>query len=351
MIPVRYRLRRSLEKNLPPITAAALGRLPGFVYGRGLGNALPVFVYHAADRSFEDDLRFLRAGGYRTAGIADIEAYLATGRPHVPRTVVLTFDDGDVSLTSVAAPLLHAYGFRAVAFVVSGLVPDESDRGLSGWRELRAAVAQRTLEIGPHSLFHHQVPVAPQVIGVVDATTPTGFRANVPVPRMRGDAVIAPGTPILRGRPRYLTRAAFRPLDEALRDWVEAGRPAVLAGERETQAEAERAIVDDMSRAQALIRERCPNSGHAHLCYPWYAGDEWTDRLAGRAGVKCVYAGVERPTRLAARGRPPRLQRLSSNFLRCLPGPGRVALPSVLARTLAAGLSRRRRGVEYQYVA
>ena len=351
MIPVRYRLQRSLEKNLPPITAAALGRLPGFVYGRGLGDCLPVFVYHAVDRSFEDDLRYLRAGGYRAAGIGDIESYLATGRPHVPRTVALTFDDGDLSLTKVAAPLLHAYGFRAIGFVVSGLVPDESDGRLSGWRELRAAVAQGTLEIGAHSLFHHHVPVSPQVIGTVDATTSADFRANIPVARMQGNAAIAPGMPILRGRPRYMTRAAFRPADQTAEAWVDAGRPTILAGDRETQAEAEHAIIDDMAQAQDRIRDRCPNPAQAHLCYPWYAGDEWTDRLAARAGVRCVYAGVERPTRLAGGDRPPRFQRLASGFLRCLPGPGRVALPSVLARNLVAGLSGRRRGIQYQYVA
>jgi hypothetical protein len=351
MIPVRYRFQRSLEKNLPPIAAAALGRLPRFVYGRDLGSSLPVFVYHAVDRSFEDDLRYLRAGGYRTAGIAEIESFLATGRPHVPRTVVLTFDDGDVSLTSVAAPLLHAYGFRAIGFVVSGLVPDRSDGELSGWQELRAAVAQGSLEIGPHSLFHHHVPVSSQVIGTVDATTPTGFRANIPIPRVTGDAAITPGMPILRGRPRYLTRTAFRPDAAAVREWTAAGKPAHLAGDRETDLEAERAIIDDMTRAQAVIAERCPNRGQHHLCYPWYAGDEWTDRLAGRAGVRCVYAGVERPTRLGTAEPPPRLQRLSSNFLRCLPGPGRVALPGVIARSLAEGFSRRQRRVQYQYVA
>ena len=52
MIPLRYRIQRSLEKNLPPLTSALLGRLPRFAYGGALGDALPVFVYHAVDEAF-----------------------------------------------------------------------------------------------------------------------------------------------------------------------------------------------------------------------------------------------------------------------------------------------------------
>ena len=40
------------------------------------------------------------------------------------------------------------------------------------------------------------------------------------------------------------------------------------------------------------MRLRCPNPAESHLCYPWYAGDARTDRLALKAGVRMVY-GVE----------------------------------------------------------
>jgi hypothetical protein len=340
MIPLRYRLQRSLEKNLPPLASALLGRLPRFAYGGALGDALPVFVYHAVDESFEADLRYLRAGGYRTVGAVELARYALTGRPH-GRAVALTFDDGDRSLTDVAAPLLHAYGFRGIAFVVSGLVPDSADLGLSGWRELRAAVEQGSLEVGAHSLYHHHVPVGPRVIGVVDGATPADFRANIPVPRLRGDAVINAGMPILRGRPRYIARRSFRPAPGALGGWDAAGRPEVLAGEWETEAEAEQRVVEDMRQAMVLLEQRCPNPARAHLCYPWYAGDDWTDRMAGRAGAECVYGGMLAVRRLGKGELPPRLPRLDRSFLRCLPAPGRMMLPRVLARHFAAGLAGR----------
>ena len=341
MIPARHRLRRTLQKNLPDLAAAALGRLPSFLYGGSLGRTLPIFVYHVVDKaSFEADLAFLRAGGYRTAGAAELERFARAGRPPLPRTVALTFDDGHTTLTTIAAPLLRAYGFRGLAYVVAGLVPDRSDDGLSGWEELCAAVAGGAIEVGAHSLFHHHVPTAPDVIGVVDATTPTGFQANVPIPRIPGDAAIHSGQPILRGQPRYLARSAFRPAARALERWAESGGTVPIAGTHETEVEADEAVVDDMQRSLALVRARCPNPADTHLCYPWYAADDRTDRLAGSAGVRVVYGGVQARTRGGDGQRPPRFQRFSSVFLRCLPGPGRRPMPGVLARNIATGLVR-----------
>jgi hypothetical protein len=115
----------------------------------------------------------------------------------------------------------------------------------------------------------------------------------------------------------------------------------VLSGEWETEAEAEQGVVDDMRRAMAIIEERCPNAGRAHLCYPWYAGDDWTDRMAARAGVECIYGGMLAVRRLAQAELPPRLPRLDRSFLRCLPAPGRMMLPRVLVRHFAAGLTGR----------
>jgi hypothetical protein len=152
----------------------------------------------------------------------------STGR--TDETVALTFDDGDESLVRDVVPLLERYGFRAIAFVVAGLVPERSAGGLAGWAELRAAVATGVLEVGAHSLYHHEVPVSPEVVGFVDSGTDTGFTANTPIPRVRNE-VPAVGTPIYRGRPRYTADRAFFPDPEGLdrcRSFVRERGEAVL---------------------------------------------------------------------------------------------------------------------------
>lgn len=356
MITASTRFRRSLEKSVPLFAAVAGGTLPRFVYG-GRVDVLPVFAYHAVTSSFEEDLAFLQRGGYQTAGAQELAAYALGDVEPDGRTVALTFDDGDESLVRVAAPLLARYGFRAIAFVVAGVVPAHGERGLAGWAELRAAVAAGTIEVGSHSLYHHQVPSSSDVVGFVDSGTDTGFAANVPVPRVQGDEIPEIGTPIYHGRPRYTASAAFFPdpagVERCRRFVRERGedvfrRPAGVrellklaprTGARETRHDADAAVQADMLSSFERVGAECPNAGARHLCFPWYARTARAERLAGRAGGTLLLGGVRRGRRGRDHDRPPVAQRLLPDLLRRLPGPGRESLRSILRRRVS-GMKR-----------
>jgi len=312
--------------------------------------ALPVFCYHRIDERFETDLRHLSEAGYRTLGAAEVEA-LGSGawRPD-SRSVVITFDDGDASVGSVGIPLLARFGFRAIAFVVPGLVPSLSDEDLVGWDLLREGVQREVLDVGSHSLYHHHVPTAPQVIGVVDSGTDTAFRANIPIPRIDGADAPRLGQPILRSRPRYTAFQAFEPDPEAIERFIYVFRDVTggfsdeeaalsirlgslppITGRPVDTAACERAIVSDMSESIGILESRCPNPAARHLCYPWFAGLKGTDRLAKQAGVAVVYKGVS--TREHAAGTdasPACFSRLPQDLINRLPGPGRVSLASLI---------------------
>lgn len=359
MYPLRYRLARKVAKTAPDFLSVLSGRVPGFVYGGPL-RSLPIFTYHAVDAGFERDLQFLRAGGYRCADAAEILA-VATG-DSVPdgRTVALTLDDGLVSLTQVAVPLLRRHRLRAIAFVVSGLVPERSNALLAGWDELAAAAAAGVLEVGPHSLFHHHVPLRPDVVGVVTPRTPTLFTADLPIASSDGSVAAPVGSSLLPGAPRYTTRRAFRPDPasvEAALDTVRRAGPQALADRRvrrrllrtirisgryESPEEGDAAIVGDMRQSVEIIEERCPGAAARHLCYPWFAGNGHTDRLAARAGIQLIYGGVDRPSDPGAPDRPPRVQRLAPGLLWRLPGPGRRSLVSVMSERLALATGPKR---------
>jgi peptidoglycan/xylan/chitin deacetylase (PgdA/CDA1 family) len=357
MVERHLRVKRALAKTVPDLAVLLAGRAPHFVYGGRRLRGLPILTYHDVEPdAFEADLRLLRSGGYRTVGTAAIEA-AARGhwRPD-GRSVVLTFDDGLRSLTETAAPLLAAYGQQAIAFVVSGLVPPRATQTMTGWSELRAAVRAGTLEVGPHSLWHHHVPAGPAVVGFVTPRTRTDFVADIPVPRVDGGAPAPLGLPILAGRPRYTAERAFLPDPEPLarvvelvaaegpefftrRDWKRRLRgETTITGRRESAEEADAAVVEDVRRAVEILERECPNPASRHLCYPWYEGDDRTDRLAARAGITAVYSGVTATDRPADPDRPLRLRRLPPDFLHRLPGPGRASLAALLAgraRTLA----------------
>lgn len=333
MIHLRQRLRRGIEKTWPDLSRIAFGRAPGFVYGGKL-NSLPVFTYHVVDERFEGDLEHLARNGYRTVGSEELDEPSPDGK-----RVALTFDDGDRSLTDVAVPALERHGFRAIAFVVAGLVPDRASGNLTGWHELREAVARGTLEVGAHSLWHHHVPVGTDVVGWVTRPEDARFEANVPVPRIHGGDDVALGTPILQGAPRYMARKAFIPEADAFsacteaaaepgfferKDWMRTLEGKLqLDGRRESLDDADAAVVDDMQSCIRLVEQHCPNSGARELCYPWYAGDERTDRLAQQAGVRRVYLGVDRRSSPASGEAPAAIGRLPEEYLQRLPGEGR----------------------------
>jgi peptidoglycan/xylan/chitin deacetylase (PgdA/CDA1 family) len=359
MITLATRIRRSSEKTLPFFAAILGGRAPGFVYG-GRVRVLPVFTYHVPGASFEQDLELLRRGGYRTAGAEELSAYAAGTAEPDGRTVALTFDDGDESLVQVVVPLLQRYGFRGMAFVVAGLVPPRSEGGLAGWAELRAALATGVIEVGSHSLFHHRVPISPDLAGFVAPGSDVGFNANVPIPRLRGDERPAVGTPIYHARPRYTARRAFRPDPDGLErchNFVrEHGdevfrQPSALralrrlapsTGTYETRAEADAAVEADMRAAFELLQAECPNPAARYLCFPWYARTPRADRLAGLAGGAVLLGGFH-PSRLGTRGHhPPLVQRLFPVLMGRLPGPDRRGLAAILLGRVRGQVRRRR---------
>lgn len=355
MLRRRYVWKRSVEKTLPDIAALVGGRAPAFVYG-GAVEELPIFTFHVVEDSFRQDLERLAQAGYETVGADELAAYSRGEWTPSDRAVALTFDDGDRSLEDVAAPLLAEHGMRAIAFVVSGHVPDESSQHRVGWRELNCLVNQGVLEVGPHSEYHHHVPVEPRIIGFVTPETDTDFTANVPIPQVSGSRRARLGEPILRGRPRYTAACAFRPdpagIERAARmvvgegaaffhrpRWPQELRALVgTGGQYESPSEAEDAIRSDMLRAARGIRERCPNPAATHLCYPWYARDGRADRLAREAGIEVAYGGITVDRRRA----PGVLRRLPPDFLWRLPGPGRISLIELVRRRIRAVRAGRR---------
>jgi peptidoglycan/xylan/chitin deacetylase (PgdA/CDA1 family) len=356
MIERRYRWQRSIAKTLPDLTQLLRGRAPSFLYG-GAVTELPIFTFHVVDASFRSDLEFLARAGYETVGAHELAAYAQGAWAPSGREVALTFDDGDASLDRVAAPLLAEYGMRAVAFVVPGLVPDETDDGLAGWRSLRGWVDRGVLEVGAHSRYHHHVPISPQVIGFVTPETDTSFAANIPISRVNGARSVRLGEPIFMGRPRYTAKRAFCPDPAGIERAalaVEREGPALFdrpgwgkelrglvgaAGAYETPSQADDAVRADMREAAARLADACPNRAATHLCYPWYACDARSDRLAREVGVEVTYGGVT-----IDRRRSRTLRRLPPDFMLRLPGPGRLSLPELVRRRVRSVRSRRATG-------
>ncbi len=106
---------------------------------------------------FERQMRHLRDEGYRTATLEELAQHIAGRVPLPARTVVLTIDDGDESVGSIAAPILRRYGHRAALFMLTGHAGerDWNEIDFLTWEQLRELEASQTVRVESHSHRMH----------------------------------------------------------------------------------------------------------------------------------------------------------------------------------------------------
>jgi peptidoglycan/xylan/chitin deacetylase (PgdA/CDA1 family) len=122
---------------------------------------VPVLCYHdigpqargrlvLAVKSFEEQMRYLKAQGYRVVSLREFLEFLSLKRQLPKKTVVLTFDDGWKSFRQYAHPILKELGFGATLFIYTDFVGARI--GLT-WDELKALAAEG-LDVQAHSKTH-----------------------------------------------------------------------------------------------------------------------------------------------------------------------------------------------------
>jgi peptidoglycan/xylan/chitin deacetylase (PgdA/CDA1 family) len=111
-------------------------------FARSAANRLAVLAYHGIDnpKQFAAHLDELRRVA-RPVSLDDVIDAVRNGDALPPRSVLVTFDDGQVSVRDHGMPLLAERGIPAAAFVVPGLL--DTDRPY--WWDEVAALAGDTL--------------------------------------------------------------------------------------------------------------------------------------------------------------------------------------------------------------
>lgn len=118
----------------------------------------PSSPYSVTPRQFADHMHMLRVGGYSAASGEDVLAALA-GRPITGHKVLITFDDGAKGIWTYADPILARYGFRAMAFIITGAVDTHQPYYVT-WRELAAMHSSGRWDLESHTnQGHGTVPV------------------------------------------------------------------------------------------------------------------------------------------------------------------------------------------------
>lgn len=275
------------RKNSPELLGFVNGALPDFVTARGRGGELdgiPVYSYHVVEAAtFEEDLRFLRRNGYQALGLDALLARIAGAVAMTGREVALTFDDGPRNFHDVAFPLLQRYGFCATAFVAPGLHAEHygefealAQRPMT-WTELRRVQDSGLVSVQSHTLQSQYVPRWPEAVP-------------------------------LAGVDSRIERSLRRPPLPMREDFLEARR---------------------------LIESQCPGALARHLCYPMYHATAEALEAAAQAGYLAGYGGLIPGNPVVRSGaQAGLLPRLSWEFLRRMPGDGRITLTDLLRNRL-----------------
>jgi len=392
--PIVNRINWSIEKNIPDVRALVRHRYPDFVYAPRDNfplKEIPVFYFHkVVPERLEEQLDFLNRNGYRTLSADELWEVVIGSKPYPRDAVALTFDDGTVSLWSVAFPLLGKYGFHGINFIVPGFIGESGSKRptlrdfwegrversgipfeetvtepLCTWQEIRAMHESGTIEFQSHTLYHHKILVSPKLIDFINPVFDTYFFGNVHVPVYRKDGVdrfdrkMPMGTPVYRSRPRMSSERRYFD-DEKVREscahfvaerggemffrtkgWRKVlqahfrsiGEEAGGESRYESETEREEAILSDLRESKRWIEEHIPDHEVRHLCYPWFEGSDLSVELSKRAGYVSNFWGPL-PGRAgeASGGDPYRIARLDEGYLFRLPGKGRKPLHQILAR-------------------
>jgi len=154
--------RRPRPKSQAPPTPQALpARLTHVLCYHNL-TATPTSVYDVKPTDFEAQLQALKAGGYQTITCRQVADYLANAQDLPEKSVVISFDDGRISVLKTAKPLLDKFGFRAVLFINPVSV---GAKGFLSWEDLKS-LAQAGYEIDSHTTTHMNLTRRPKSLSM-----------------------------------------------------------------------------------------------------------------------------------------------------------------------------------------
>ncbi len=149
---------------------------------------IPILCYHnlgpeskgrllLAASKFDEQMRYLKANGYRVISMAEFVEFTRLGRQLPRKSIVLTFDDGYKSFMQYAYPLLKELGFTATLFVYTDYVG--AGKNAFTWQELKELTAAG-FDVEAHSKSHGDLR---RVAGEPDATYARRMQAELGQPQ------------------------------------------------------------------------------------------------------------------------------------------------------------------------
>ncbi len=115
-------------------------------------------LYERSASDFESDLLYLRENNIRVINFSELESVVSGETDLTTHAAVITFDDGDHSWYTIAAPLLKRYRMKATFFLWASKIGMDS---FLTWDEVEMMSSYtidggtRPFTFGSHTMSHH----------------------------------------------------------------------------------------------------------------------------------------------------------------------------------------------------
>ena len=152
-----------------------------FLYNLSKTVRIPILMYHNIDETgdgdvtiaaslFEEQMKAIAENGYTALTFSDLKAYVDGNAGLPDKPVVITFDDGYLSVYNYAYPILNKYGLNGTVFVINTMVGATTYKDTGLWtypcftyEQAREMFESGVMDIQSHTYDMHQW--APNEIG------------------------------------------------------------------------------------------------------------------------------------------------------------------------------------------
>jgi peptidoglycan/xylan/chitin deacetylase (PgdA/CDA1 family) len=130
------------------------------------GRTTPILMYHSISdnkesslsvtpETFSRQMAFLKRKGYSVVSLSELARNITLGKTFLPKTVVITFDDGYKDNFTEAFPVLEKYGMTATFFLVTGYVGNKKQ--YLNWDQVRL-MKKSGMDFGSHTRNNVYLP-------------------------------------------------------------------------------------------------------------------------------------------------------------------------------------------------
>ncbi len=116
--------------------------------------------YYVPPEKFEAQMKLLHDWEYTVIPVELLVRAIQEGAALPPRPIIITFDDGDLSVYNTAFPIMQKYGLTGVVYIVGNYMNTEGYMSAEQIKELAAA----GWEVGSHSRSHRELTKLPPAV-------------------------------------------------------------------------------------------------------------------------------------------------------------------------------------------